>query len=242
MLGKVITLEGIISGTGTIKGQLISSGTLSPANSPGTFSVQGDYTQNSDELLSIEIGRTDPGTSYDQLHVSGTATIAGTLQVRLMNRFAPAVGQTYRIVNAGSLSGAFTSIIQPSQAGISVSNDATGVKVTISSVVAGAPVISSATTVSGAQGQRSNYQITATNNPKSFGAMDLPHGLTVNQSTGFISGVPAKSGNYIVPIAANNAAGSGLADLTINVAIPPPRAQLLNIATRMRVQGGDKRL
>ena len=62
--------------------------------------------------------------------------------MRLVNGFTPTVGQTFRIVNANSFSGAFASIAGPSQAGISVSNDAGGVTVTITSVVAGAPVIS----------------------------------------------------------------------------------------------------
>ena len=233
--------QGILFGSGTINGKTFSSGRLFPANSPGIFSVQGDYTQNSDGLLGIEIGGTNSGTDYDQLQVSGTATIAGTLQVRLMNGFTPTVGQTYRIVNAGSFSGGFSSITQPSQAGISVASDATGITVTITSVIAGAPVISSATTVATTQGQAFSYQITATNNPTSFGAMNLPDGLTVNQTSGLISGTPTKAGNYVVPMAANNSAGSGQADLIIDVGPPavtkPP--QLLNISTRMRVLPGD---
>jgi hypothetical protein len=254
---------GTISGSGTINGRLINGGTVAPSNSPGTLTrqgdhtqnsvgavvlgnstatltVQGDYTQNSDGLMRIEIGGTAPGTGYDQLQVSGAAAIAGNLDVWLVNGFTPAVGQTFRIVNANSFLGGFSSIAGPSQAGISVSNDATGVTVTIISVVAGAPVISSPTTVSGAQGETFSYQIAATNNPTSFGAMNLPDGLTVDHSSGLISGTPAQAGNYVVPIAANNGAGSGQAVLTIEVGGPVIQpSQLLNISTRMRVQTGD---
>ena len=67
--------------------------------------------------------------------------------------------------------------------------------------------------------------------------MNLPDGLTVNHASGLISGTPTKAGNYVVPMAANNSAGSGQADLIIDVGPPavtkPP--QLLNISTRMRV-------
>lgn len=254
---------GKITGSGTINGQLINSGTVAPGNSQGaltdqgnyrqnsvgtvalgnltgTLTVQGDYTQNSDGLMRIEIGGTDAGTSYDQLQVNGAAAIAGNLDVWLVNGFTPAVGQTFRIVSANSFSGGFASIAGPSQAGISVSNDATGVTVTITSVVAGAPVISSPTTVSGAQGETFSYQIAATNNPTSFGAMNLPDGLTVDHSSGLISGTPAQAGNYVVPIAANNAAGSGQAVLTIEVGGPViQQSQFLNISTRMRVQTED---
>ena len=239
--GNVFNFGGIVTGSGTINGKLISSGRTGPGNSPGILTVQGDFTQNSDGLTSIEIGGTSPGSGYDQVQVSGTATIDGKLDVRLVNGFTPTVGQTFRIVNANSFSGAFPSISGPSQAGISVSNDAGGVTVTIISVVAGAPVISSATTVAATQGQSFNYQIAATNNPTSFGAMNLPDGLTVDHASGLIFGIPTKAGNYIVPMAANNAAGSGQADLIIDVGPPavtkPP--QLLNISTRMRVLAGD---
>ncbi len=255
--------QGVLYGTGTINGKTFSSGRLFPGNSPGILSVQGDYTQNSsdraasnaaglltvqgdytqnsDGLLSIEIGGADAGTGYDQLQVSGAASIAGTLQVRLVNGFTPTVGQTYRIVNAGSVSGGFSSIVQPSQAGISVANDATGITVTITSVVSGAPVISGPTTVAATQGQAFSYQITATNNPTNFGAMNLPDGLTVNQTSGLISGTPTKTGTSVVPMAANNDAGSGQADLIIDVSAPvvTTPSQLLNISTRMRVLTGD---
>src|SRR4029077_16506338 len=65
-------------------------------------------------------------------------------------------------------------------------------------------------------------------------------GLAVNQSTGLISGTPTKIGTSVVPMAANNNAGSGQADLIIEVTNPIPKpSQLLNISTRMRVLTGD---
>jgi T5SS/PEP-CTERM-associated repeat protein len=235
-----VQFGGSVTGSGFINGKLIDSGRVGSGNSPGRLTVQGDYTQNSDGLMSVEIGGTDAGSGYDQLQVSGAATIAGKLDVRLVNGFTPTVGQTFRIMNASSFSGAFASIAGPSQAGISVSNDGGGVTVTITSVVAGAPVISSPTTVEATQGDAFSYQIAATNNPTSFGAMNLPDGLTVDHASGLISGTPTQAGNYVVPMAANNAAGSGQADLIIEVTEPVPKpSQLLNISTRMRVLTGD---
>ncbi len=39
-------------------------------------------------------------------------------------------------------------------------------------------------------GQLFSYQITANNGPTSFTATNLPPGLTINASTGLISGIP----------------------------------------------------
>ena len=237
---------GMLSGYGRVQGQVIvgPGGEILPGNSPGVLTIEGSYEQDAGGGYSAEIGGTDAG-GFDQISVTGAATLGGSLSVRLVNGFTPTVGQTFRIVNAASVSGAFGSISQPSQAGISLASDATGVTVTITSVVVGAPVISSATTANAPPGAPFSYQITATNSPTSFGATNLPTGLMVNNSTGLISGTPANAGAFIVPINANNAAGSGQADLTIVIdpifgvsALPP--SNLLNISTRMRVLTGDQ--
>jgi T5SS/PEP-CTERM-associated repeat protein len=238
---------GILGGFGRVHGQVIEAqgGFIWPGNSPGLFTIDGSYEQDDGGTFEAEIGGTDPGNGYDQIQVTGAAVLGGNLNVRLINGFTPAVGQTFRIVNAASVSGAFASISEPSQAGINLTSDATGVTVTITSVVAGAPVISSATTANAAPGAAFSYQITATNNPTSFGATNLPAGLTIDNSTGLISGTPANAGAFIVPINANDAAGSGQADLTIvfdpifGVSALPP-SNLLNISTRMRVLTGDQ--
>lgn len=236
----------LIGNPKAIRGQVIIGlgGRISPGNSPGIIAIDGGYQQDAGSTFLAEIGGADPGTGYDQITATGTASFGGNLTVRLVNGFTPTVGQTFRIVNAASASGAFDSISEPSQAGISLTSDATGVTVTITSVVAGAPVISSATTTDAAPGAPFSYQIAATNNPTSFGATNLPAGLTVDNSTGLISGTPTTAGAFIVPINANNAAGSGQADLTIiseptlsGAALPP--SNLLNISTRLNVQTGD---
>jgi hypothetical protein len=63
------------------------------------------------------------------------------------------------------------------------------------------------------------FQITALNGPTSFSASGLPTGLTVNATSGVISGSPTPQGTYNVTIFATNSAGTAQAPLTINVTI-----------------------
>jgi hypothetical protein len=78
-----------------------------------------------------------------------------------------------------------------------------------------APVITSPTTASGTVGASFSYRIAASNSPTSFGATGLPAGLTLNTSTGLISGTPSAAGASTVSISATNSAGTGPATLTI---------------------------
>jgi len=84
------------------------------------------------------------------------------------------------------------------------------------------PVISSPLTANGAIGSAFNYQITASGNPTSYGAVGLPAGLTNNPTTGAISGSPTVAGTFNVTISATNAAGSGSATLALTVASSTP--------------------
>lgn len=79
------------------------------------------------------------------------------------------------------------------------------------------PVITSATTATGAVGTAFVYQITASNIPTSYAATGLPNGLAVNTSTGAITGTPTAAGTSSVTISATNSAGPGSATLTLTI-------------------------
>ena len=85
-------------------------------------------------------------------------------------------------------------------------------------VTAAPPAITSAGSASGTAGTPFSYQITASNGPTSYGATGRPPGLSVNTSTGLISGTPTTAGTYTVGLSATNSAGTGTATLTLTVA------------------------
>lgn len=98
------------------------------------------------------------------------------------------------------------------------------------------PVITSATTASGTYNAAFSYQITATNTPTSYNATGLPPGVTVNTTTGLISGTPTTPGTYTVTISATNADGTGTATLTITI---PKATQTITFAALAAATYGD---
>jgi hypothetical protein len=116
--GSIVVLGGLLGGGGTVGGDLNNpSGTVGPGNSPGVLSVSGDFAQGAAGTLAIEIAGTTVDTEYDQLNVAGNATIDGTLSVTLLGGFLPEVGDTFDVLNAAAISGAFATLDLPALAG-----------------------------------------------------------------------------------------------------------------------------
>lgn len=88
------------------------------------------------------------------------------------------------------------------------------------------PVITSATNAAATLNASFQFQITANNSPTSYGATNLPPGLSLDPSTGLISGIPTTLGVYDVSLTAGNAGGNGTAMLRITVD-PDPRAPVI---------------
>jgi hypothetical protein len=81
----------------------------------------------------------------------------------------------------------------------------------------GAPVISSPLTASGTASALFTYQITASNAPTSYNAIGLPAGLSVNSTSGLISGTPTIAGTSNVTISAVNASGTDSKTLVLTI-------------------------
>jgi YVTN family beta-propeller protein len=99
------------------------------------------------------------------------------------------------------------------------------------------PVITSATSASVEAGYPFNYLTTATNNPTSFSATGLPSGLSMNPSTGAISGTAITSGTFEAYLSASNAYGTGMAGLC--VAVSPGAAPVVSSGTEAGLYFGN---
>lgn len=100
---------GLLQGTGTIDANVGSAGEVAPGLSPGVLTILGNYVQQSDGRLRIELTGQTPGTECDRLVVSGFATLDGRLTIESAPGFLPPVGTTFEILS-GTRSGQFASV------------------------------------------------------------------------------------------------------------------------------------
>jgi outer membrane autotransporter protein len=106
--------NGILEGNGTITTPtLINNGTVAPAGpggTPGTMTLNGNYQQGPSGVLDTEIGGPQPSQA-DQLKISGSAKLDGTLDITPLNNYHPSPGNSYELLSAsGGLSGQFSNI------------------------------------------------------------------------------------------------------------------------------------
>ncbi len=89
LIGTVDIQGGVLEGSGTIDAHLVNAGQVNPGDTgntraAGTLIVTGNYTQRATGTLNIDLGGPGAG-QYDQLRITGTATLGGTLNIRLFN-------------------------------------------------------------------------------------------------------------------------------------------------------------
>jgi hypothetical protein len=60
--------------------------------------------------LNIAIGGLTVGTQYSQLAVANGASLNGTLNLKLINGFVPAIGNTFTILTGSAVTGIFATV------------------------------------------------------------------------------------------------------------------------------------
>ncbi len=118
--GTVTFNNGLVSGGANFSGtsNLITfNGTYSPGDSPSDVQITGDVSLGTAATLILELAGTTLGTEYDHLNITGNLAADGTLDIQLLNNFAPTFGDTFDLLDFGSLTGTFDAINLPSLAG-----------------------------------------------------------------------------------------------------------------------------
>ena len=100
-----VNVGGLLAGGGTIAGNTTINGVLSPGNSIGTLTVQGNLVLSATAAYLIEVSP----SAADRTNVAGIATLGGAVQAS----FGPGLyfGRTYTILSAnGGLTGTFSAL------------------------------------------------------------------------------------------------------------------------------------
>ena len=88
---------GNVSGTGIIAGQIVNHGVVSPGESAGTLTIEGDFVQEGPGVMILEIGGNGPGQS-DLLAVSGNTVLGGKIVLRFIDGFLPSEGDQFTLM------------------------------------------------------------------------------------------------------------------------------------------------
>ena len=111
--------------------------------------------------------------------------------------------------------------------------DAAATGTLLSTTLPSAPVITSVSTASGSVGVAFEYQITASGIASAYSALGLPAGLSINTTTGLISGTPTTAAASTITIRATNAGGTGSASLALTVTQPALCAGDVNLDSKV---------
>ncbi|MBI2513889.1 MAG: immunoglobulin domain-containing protein [Opitutae bacterium] len=214
-----------------------------PADNPGLYTVtltaMNAAGTSQPQTLLIGIAPADNAPVITSpTNATGMVSVAFTYQITATNvpnttPFPPSVFLDAVNLPPGLAVNASTGLIQgtPSAAGtylvslVGVNANGTGLPRTLTLTISpapNAPVVNSPIAASAQAGTVFSYQITATNNPTAFEALDAPAWLSVNTGTGLLSGTPPGPGTIALRVGASNAGGSStMVNVTVSIAAAP---------------------
>jgi hypothetical protein len=109
------------SGSYTGTGTAVFLAAVSPGSSPAAVSFGGNVSLAAASTLDIELGGTTRSSNYDAILANGNLSLSGILAVSLIDLgaglFAPDSGDSFDILDWGSLTGTFSAIQLPTLTG-----------------------------------------------------------------------------------------------------------------------------
>ena len=118
--GGVMTINVPVVNSGTFSaqagsvnfGNVTNNGTLKPTASPGDVGISGTFIQSASGSLNLQVGGSGTCSSADQLQISNSATLGGTLNVSTSG-CTLTTGQTFTILRSSARSGTFGTVNTP---------------------------------------------------------------------------------------------------------------------------------
>lgn len=113
--GSMAVYFGTVTGSGNFPGGGTNffEGDLRPGNSPAEVHFGGDLLLGPSSHTLLELAGAQVGSGYDQLDVAGSLSLGGTLEVALLDGFNPGYGESFDLLDFGSLAGRFDAITLP---------------------------------------------------------------------------------------------------------------------------------
>jgi hypothetical protein len=152
-----LTVNGLLGGVGTVTGNVLNQGTVSPGTSPGMLTINGNYSQSPGATLKVAINGTGAG-QFSSLQVTNNVSLAGTVLLAPSSGYAasaaPGDSQAFITYAPGAnRSGTFgTTTVSPALSGgkpYTVVYDDTNMRVL---AVVGQPPTTTTTTTTGTTG------------------------------------------------------------------------------------------
>ncbi len=111
--GSINIAGGYISATNQMTGTLRNNAVFGPGTPFGLLTIAGNYTNEANAIHHMPIKGALALRDFPQVRVSGTAKLAGTLNVTFTNGFFPVIGSSYTALTYTARSGAFDQILTP---------------------------------------------------------------------------------------------------------------------------------
>ena len=111
--GPIDIRGGTLAGTGTLTGNLynyggkVSPGSPAQSGSTGILNVSGNYRQEPQGTLKVNLKGSTPGSGFDQLRVTKQAELAGTLDLDRATTYSPGLTTKLKVLTMASRLGKF---------------------------------------------------------------------------------------------------------------------------------------